>query len=133
FRLKYLWLGLAALTAAFVLWHNAQGQNAPAERPAAPARYSTGFKLTFGLKQKVHGRAWAGVLSRPERVRAVAGWHLDSTDKVEPTRWDITLRTFGGDTPEKAVILDVSSPPEQPVTIYTRDGDLAFKPQDASC
>ena len=34
----------------------------------------------------------------------------------------------GGDTPSKAVILDVLSPPEQPVLIYTREGDISFTP-----
>ena len=69
------------------------------------------------------------MLPHPEQVRSIRGWHLDAADRITPpTRWDITLRTAGGDTPEKAVILEVVSPPDQPVTIYTRDGDFSFRP-----
>lgn len=88
-----------------------------------------GFKVTFGLKRKFNGRSCAGVLSNPAQIRSITGWHLGAGDKIiPPQRWDITLHTVGGDTPAKAVILDVLSPPEEPVTIYTREGDLSFTP-----
>jgi Protein of unknown function (DUF3604) len=111
------------------LWRMVQ---APGAQPALAASESTStgsFKVTFGLKQKNHGKSWAGVLTHPEQVRSIRGWHLDTADRITPpARWDITLRTTGGDTPEKAVILEVVSPPDQPVTIYTRDGDFSFRP-----
>ena len=121
----------AASIFAAALWHAASGQ--PVRPAPAPARAaSTGsFKVTFGLKQKLHGRSWAGVLPHPEQVRSIRGWHLDASDRVERSRWEITLRTGGGDTPEKAVILDVVSPAGEPVAIYTRDGDFSFKPSQA--
>ncbi|MGH9666121.1 MAG: hypothetical protein ACRD9L_16980, partial [Bryobacteraceae bacterium] len=88
-----------------------------------------GFKITFGLKRKGNGRSWPGVLRNPAQIRSISGWHLGAGDTiVPPRRWDITLHTVAGDTPAKGVILDVLSPPEEPVTFYTRDGDISFTP-----
>ena len=78
-------------------------------RAAQPAP-GDGFKITFGLKQKFHGRSGAGVLRDPAQVRSMRGWHLDTSDTLTPpTRWNIALRTVGADTPEKAVILHAVS------------------------
>jgi hypothetical protein len=91
------------------------------------------FKITFGLKQKLHGRVWTGVLRNPAQIRSVRGWHLDVSDSITlPDRWNLSLRTVGGETPSKAVILDVLSPPGQPVVIYTREGDISFTPARVS-
>jgi hypothetical protein len=129
-----------ALVLGGAIWRAAQGQSAPAANapagtapaasaPAVSSRAAGGFKVTFGLKNKFHGRSWAGVLPNPAQVRSIQGWHLDAEDRIiPPDRWEINLRTVANDTPEKAVILDVLSPPDQPVTIYTRDGDFSFKP-----
>jgi hypothetical protein len=123
-------LALLAPGAFWRITHTSPAQSAlAASEPGATGA----FKVTFGLKQKFHGRSYAGVLPHPEQVRSIRGWHLDSLDRITPpTRWDITLRTAGGDTPEKAVILEVTSPPDQPVTIYTRDGDFSFRPSQVS-
>jgi hypothetical protein len=100
-----------------------------AQAPPVALEVSSGFKVTFGLKQKAHGRAWVGGLRNSGQTRSVSGWHLDTSDTiVSPDRWNITLRTAGGDIPEKGVILDVLSPPEQPVVIYSRGGDDSFRP-----
>lgn len=90
---------------------------------------SSGFKITFGLKRKAHGISWAGGVRNPAQIRGIAGWHLDQTDSTRPPdRWDITLRSVGGDIVAKGVILDVFSPEEQPVTFFTRTGDFTFVP-----
>ena len=69
------------------------------------------------------------MLRNPAQVRSVRGWHLDVSDSITlPDRWHLSLRTTAGDTPSKAVILEVLSPPEQPVLIYTREGDISFTP-----
>lgn len=122
---------VVAALLAIVIWRAAAEQPSPvAPQQAAPtSRPAAGFKITFGLKQKFHGRSRAGVLPNPGQVQSIRGWHLDADDKIiPPDRWEITLRTVAGDTPEKALIFDVVSPPDQPVTLYFRDGNLAFKP-----
>src|SRR5437870_7304094 len=108
-------------------------QRPPREvRAAQLSSPGDGFKITFGLKQKLHGRSWAGVLRDPGQVRSIRGWHLDSSDTITPpSRWNVTLRSVGADTPAKAILLEVASPPDRPVVVYTRDGDFSFTPAQA--
>src|SRR5262245_13614188 len=81
-----------------------------ADAPQAPPvalGVSSGFKITYGLKQKINGRGIAGVVRNSASVRSITGWHLDVNDRiVPPDRWELTLRTVANDTPEKGVILD---------------------------
>jgi Protein of unknown function (DUF3604) len=121
---------LALLGSAF--WWMARSPGA-AIRPGMQTEPALSFKITFGLKQKLHGRVWTGVLRNPAQIRSVRGWHLDVSDSITlPDRWNLSLRTVGGETPSKAVILDVLSPPGQPVVIYTREGDISFTPARVS-
>lgn len=121
-----------ALLGGVLCWVSGRSPVTARASGQAPAtvKSADGFKVTFGLKQKFHGRSWAGVLPDSGQVLSILGWHLGVDDTImAPKRWDITLSTAGGDTPEKAVILDVLSPPERPVTIYTRNGDMSFRPE----
>ncbi|MEK7404958.1 MAG: hypothetical protein AAB225_07605 [Acidobacteriota bacterium] len=98
---------------------------------ASPVAASAGFKITFGLKRKAHGVVWNGGVRNAAQVRGLAGWHLDEADAIRPPdRWDITLRSVGGDITAKAVILDLVSPEEHPVTFFTRNGDFTFVPAE---
>src|SRR5689334_13675328 len=81
-------LGLAAAVLLLGLYSAAQRSSRPVE--AAPPARSAGFKITFGVKQKLHGRSWAGVLQDPAQVRSMRGWHLDTGDTITPpTKWNI--------------------------------------------
>jgi hypothetical protein len=122
-----LTLGLTAAMLRLGLYSTAQRSSRPVE--AAPPARSAGFKITFGVKQKLHGRSWAGVLQDPAQVRSMRGWHLDTGDTITPpTKWNIALRSVGPDTPAKGVVLEVVSPPDRPVTVYTREGNYSFTP-----
>lgn len=130
-KTRFAAAGAAALLLITVAWRAAEGQGAPSHAPPRSASNGSAgaFKVTFGLKQKFHGKSWAGVLPDPAQVRSIRGWRLDAEDRIiPPDRWEITLRTVANDTTEKAVILDVLTPPEQPVVMYFRDGNLSFKP-----
>src|SRR5512142_571665 len=116
-KLSFFWLPW--LGAGTALCISAAGAQAP------------GFKITFGLRSKAHGRVWSGGVRNAAQVRSVQGWHLGAEDSiVPPNRWNIALQMAGGDVASKAVILDLVSPEEQPVTIYTRYGDFAFVPAE---
>jgi hypothetical protein len=94
-----------------------------------PAPQTAGFKITFGVRNRAHGRIWNGGIRTPAQVRAMQGWHLGANDRiVPPDRWNITLETVGGDVASKAVILDLASSEAQPVTVFTRYGDFTFLP-----
>ena len=98
---------------------------------ATASASSSGFKITFGLKQKAHGRVWSGGVRDRAQIRSIRGWHLDASDSiVPPNQWNITLASIGGDVASKAVILDLVSPEEQPVTVSMRDGDFTFVPAE---
>ena len=106
------------------------GQQPPAATHfPVPPPAGASFKLTFGLKRKAHGINWSGGLRNPAQVRSIHGWHFDAQDRIlPPDRWDIALRTAGGEPPAKAVILDLLTPEEQPVTFFVREGDFQFIP-----
>lgn len=133
-RASLFCVGLLGLSA--VVWTRPAVDPAPSRRsavsagsPSLPAPPSSGFKITFGLRVKNHGRNWSGGVRNPAQVRSIQGWHLSSSDAiVPPDRWNIVLTSVGGDVAAKAVILDLVSPEEQPVTFFTRDGDLTFVP-----
>src|SRR5687767_531360 len=130
-KASYIALPVAAalLIGAATLRLGSGPRRVSAQAPPVALEVSSGFKVTFGLKQKVHGRSLAGGVRNSGQIRSVSGWHLDTSDTIiSPERWNITLRTAGGETSEKGVILDVLSPPEQPVVIYGRGGDDSFLP-----
>jgi len=106
---------------------------APAEAYAASDRPAAccAFKITFGMKRRVSGVNWSGGVRDAAQVRRLAGWHFDDQDKLSPpNRWTVTLRAIGNLVPPKGVIVDVMSPPEQPVTFFTRTGDVTFVPAE---
>ena len=78
---------------------------------------------------KGHGRNWAGGVRNAAQIRSISGWHLGAEDSiVPPERWNVTLAMVAGDVAAKAVILDLVSPEEQPVTVFTRMGDFTLRP-----
>ncbi|MFB3826280.1 MAG: DUF3604 domain-containing protein [Bryobacteraceae bacterium] len=128
--LKPSLLCLAAFGAGAALWL----RSAPAP-PVAAASVETprfaGFKITFGLRMKGHGRVWSGGVRNPAQIRSIRGWHFGEEDViVPPDRWNVTLTMVAGDVAAKAVILDLVSPEQQPVTVFTRMGDFSFVPAD---
>jgi hypothetical protein len=87
------------------------------------------FKLTFGQKRKAPGINWSGGVRDAGQVRRVLPWHFDDADAIlPPERWSVTLRAIGNAVAAKGVIIDVLTPEEQPVTIFTRTGDFTFVP-----
>lgn len=121
---------LALLGAGAALWL----RSAPAPAavpPAVQTPRSSGFKITFGLRVKGHGRNWSGGVRNTAQIGSISGWHLSAGDTiVPPDRWNITLTMVAGDVAAKAVILDLVSPEEQPVTVFTRMGDFTFVPAE---
>jgi len=100
---------------------------------AAPAEpvHPSAFKITFGARNPTNGRIWSGGVRNGGQLRGLHGWHLGSDDAiVAPDRWNITLDAVGGDVAPKAVILDLVTPEEQPVTAFTRYGDFTFVPAE---
>ena len=123
-------LCLAGLAAGFGLWL----RSTPAP-PVAAAGFesprASGFRITFGLRVKGHGRNWNGGVRNAAQIRSIGGWHLGAEDSiVPPERWNVTLAMVAGDVAAKAVILDLVSPEEQPVTVFTRQGDFSFVPAE---
>ncbi|MBI4909135.1 MAG: DUF3604 domain-containing protein [Acidobacteria bacterium] len=99
--------------------------HAALESPAA----CCAFQITFGQKRKVPGINWSGGVRDAAQVRRILGWHLDETDSiVPPNRWNVSLRAIGNFVPPKGVIIDILTPPGQPVTFFTRTGDVTFVP-----
>lgn len=115
---------------AALLWLAPSKQRAIAvqaaeERPAP----CCAFQITFGQKRKVSGINWSGGVRDAAQVRRILGWHLDETDTLQPpNRWSVSLRAIGNFVPPKGIIVDVVTPPEQPVTFFTRTGDITFVP-----
>jgi hypothetical protein len=121
-------LCLILLGAMLASWMRPGSAPPAAAAPADSARAS-GFKITFGVKNRAHGRIWSGGVGNPAQIRSVEGWHFGSGDSiVRPNRWNITLETVGGDVAAKAVVLDLVSPEDQPVAVSTRYGDFTFVP-----
>jgi hypothetical protein len=117
-----------SLGAIVALWMPSPSASPVAAAPAAPPR-SSGFLITFGVRSKGAGRVWSGGVRNPAQIRSIQGWHLGAGDSiVPPDRWNITLEMAGGEVAAKAVILNLITPEEQPVTIYTRYGDFTFVP-----
>jgi hypothetical protein len=105
----------------------------PAEPVRAQSRTlrSAGIKITFGVRNPAHDRVWSGGVRDASQVRKVQGWHFSVKDSIRPPeRWNITLQSVGGDVAAKGVILDLASPENQPVTVFTRYGDFSFVPAD---
>ena len=93
--------------------------------------HPSGFKITFGARNPTHGRIWSGGIRNSVQVRSIHDWHFSSADSiVAPNRWNIVLEETGGDVAAKAVILDLATPEEQPVNIFTRYGDFTFVPAE---
>jgi hypothetical protein len=125
------WLGLGGLLAvagAALLFEGNRGDTAVAG-PVPQAR--SAFKITFGLRNRFPNVAWAGGFRNLAQIRALSGWHLDTSDAIRPpAQWNITLRTAGRDIVPKGVLVDLLSPEEQPVTFFTRQGDFTFTPAE---
>ncbi len=91
--------------------------------------FADGFKVTFGVKNHNHGVSWSGGVHHPSQVRQVMGWRLHDEDELRATEaWDLTLRSVGGDVPAKGLVLDVVTPETQPVSLFSRRGDIDFTP-----
>ncbi len=116
------------LGAGVAFWMRSASVQSAAAAPVEAPR-SSGFKITFGVRSKGHGRVWTGGVRNAAQIRSIKGWHLGAGDSiVAPDRWNITMEMVGGDVAAKSVILDLVSPEEQPVTVYTRYGDFTFVP-----
>jgi len=125
-RIFFPLLWVAILAIATGMWVKSSPPIAAA--PAAPPR-AAGFKITFGVKNRNHGRVWSGGVRNAAQIGSIRGWHFGADDSVVPSdRWNITLSMVGGDVAAKAVILDLVSAEEQPVTVFTRYGDFSFVP-----
>ena len=121
-------LCLILLGAVLTFWMR-PGPTPPAAAAPADSARASGFKITFGVKNRAHGRVWSGAVRNPAQIRSVEGWHFGSGDSIiRPNLWNITLETVGGDVAAKAVVLDLVSPEEQPVAVATRYGDFTFVP-----
>jgi len=123
-------LWVATLGIGVALWMRS-APAPPVTAALAEAPRSSGFKITFGLRNKSHGRVWSGGVRNPAQIRSIQGWHLAAEDSiVPPGRWNITLSMVGGDVAAKAVILDLVTPEGEPVSVYTRYGDFTFLPAE---
>jgi hypothetical protein len=92
---------------------------------------SPGFQITFNARARGAGRIWSGGVRNVAQVRSIRGWHLGADDSlVSPNRWNLTLEAVAGDVASKAVIVDLVSPEEVPVTVFTRYGDFSFVPAE---
>ncbi len=95
------------------------------------AQQTSGFKITYGTKNQRHGAVWNGGVEDSTRVRRTLGWHLHDDDRLRPpTRWDVTMRSVGGDVASPGVILDLVGPESSPVNVRTRRSDLVIRPVD---
>ena len=61
--------------------------SSPANVPSAAS--TSGFKITYSLKNRCHGTLWNGGVEDASRVRSVQGWHLHDADRLRPPNlWD---------------------------------------------
>lgn len=126
-------VGLVLLAGAGLIFVRYAGRSGPVEAYAAtePSPVCCAFRITFGLKRKVPGINWSGGMRDAAQVRRIVGWHLDDQDKLmPPERWSVTLRAIGNLVAPKGIIVDLVSPPEQPVTFFARTGDVTFVPAE---
>ncbi len=96
------------------------------------AQHSTsGFMITYGIENRRHGAVWNGGLEDASRVRRILGRRLHDDDRLlPPSRWEITMRSVGGDVAAPGVVLDLAGPETAAVNVRTRRGDLVFRPAD---
>ena len=112
-----------AVSLASPIW---AGSSAAA-RPSAAS--TSGFKITYALKTRRHGTLWNGGVENASRVRSVQGWHLHDADRLRPPNlWNIQLHSVGGAIAAPGVILDLGGPGSQPVSVFSRRGDIDFVP-----
>ena len=97
---------------------------------ASQVKSTSGFKITYGVRNRSHGAVWNGGVEDAARARRVLGWHWHDDDRLRPPNlWDITFRSVGGDVAAPGVFLDLLGPETRPVTVFTRRGDLVFTPR----
>ena len=118
---------LTALAASLAL--PAAGGASPANAPSAAS--TSGFKITYSLKNRRHGALWNGGVEDASRVRSVQGWHLHDDDRLRPPNlWDIQLHSVGGAIAAPGVILDLLGPGSQLVSVFSRREDIDFVPEE---
>jgi hypothetical protein len=126
---RFFFLFVAFLLGAGIASWLRQQPVAPALAAVVDPPRSWGFRITFGVRNHTAGRVWSGGVRNLAQVGSLEGWHFGAEDAiVPPNRWNITLELVGGEVASKAVILDLVSPEESPVTIFTRYGDFTFVP-----
>ena len=107
----------------------AAGGASPANAPSAAS--TSGFKITYSLKNRRHGALWNGGVEDASRVRSVQGWHLHDDDRLRPPNlWDIQLHSVGGAIAAPGVILDLLGPGSQLVSVFSRREDIDFVPEE---
>ena len=98
------------------------------------AASTSGFKITYSLKNRRHGTLWNGGVGDASRVRSVQGWHLHDADRLRPPNlWDIQLHSVGGAIAAPGVILDLLGPSSRLVSVFNRRGDIDFIPEEIPC
>ena len=118
-----------AAIAAVLLVSSWQGDAPRAMAAADIPAPCCAFKITYGVKRKLHGANWSGGVRDTAQVRRAFGWHFDMDDAIlPPGQWKVTLKAIGNLVEPKAVIVDLVSPEEQPVTVFSRTGDFTFVP-----
>ncbi len=130
-KMKCCLAALAATLASLVPAAAVAASPAAASPAAATGAASTsGFKITYAVKNRRHGGLWNGGVEDASRVRSIQGWHLHDDDRLRPPNlWDIQLRSVGGAVAAPGVILDLLGPGSQPVSVFSRRGDIDFVPE----
>ena len=108
---------------------SSETQPNPSSELAGATGSTSGFKVSFGLRAKNHGANWSGGVVNPAQVRAVSGWHLHQEDQLRPpAMWDLRLQMVVGEVAAKAVIVDLLTPEEQSVELFSRRAHFQFVP-----
>ena len=95
------------------------------------AQQTSGFKITYGTENRRHGAVWNGGVDDASRVRRILGWHLHDDDRLAPpARWQISMRSVGGDVAAPGIVLDLAGPETAAMSVRTRRGDIVFRPAE---
>ena len=95
------------------------------------AQQTSGFKITYGTENRRHGAVWNGGVDDASRVRRILGWHLHDDDRLAPpARWQIAMRSVGGDVAAPGIVLDLAGPETAAMSVRTRRGDIVFRPAE---
>ncbi len=91
---------------------------------------ASAFQITFGARDRA-ARNWNGGIREASQVRRISGWHLDTADElIQPNRWVLSLRSAGGVVLPKSILVEVTSPESEAVTLWCRMGDFSFIPAE---